>query len=93
MRRNNIIIRHPSISKLHAHFHYGTLVMLRQLSTSASLLLEDVGSANGTSVDNKPLAEGDPVPVDTGSRLAFGDVRCELLDARNLYVTLRSTLL
>jgi len=90
---NDIIIRHHSISKLHAHFLFGTLVKLRHLSPSADLLLADVGSANGTSIDGRRLEPDETDPVYTGNRLVFGDVSCELLDAKALYKKLRAIVL
>jgi hypothetical protein len=91
-RNNDVIIRHHSVSKLHAHFHFGMLAKLRSLSPSAELMLSDAGSSNGTAVDGRRLAEGDVVPVGTGSRIQLGSVQCQLLDAKALYQTLRSIL-
>jgi len=89
---NDIIIRHHTISKLHAHFLFGMLAKLRQLSPSADLFLSDVGSSNGSSIAGRRLGEGEVVPVTSGSRIVFGGVQCQLLDAAELYRTLRSIL-
>lgn len=89
-KNNDIIIRHHTVSKLHAHFLFGMLAKLRQLHPSADLLLSDVGSSNGTSVDGQRLKEGDVVPVSSGNQIKFGDVGCQLLDETQLYRKLRS---
>jgi len=86
---NDIIIRHDSVSKLHAHFHYGTMVRLDQ-SHNATLMLDDVGSANGTRVNDRPLKRDVPRPVYVTDRIAFGEIKCRLMDAAALYHALRS---
>jgi hypothetical protein len=91
-RNNDIIIRHHTVSKLHAHFLFGMLAKLQQMRPLADLMLSDVGSSNGSSVDGRRLEEGDVVPVSSGSRVLFGSVGCQLLDASELYQTLRSIL-
>lgn len=86
---NDIIIRHESVSKLHAHFHFGTLKR-PDLKGSDQLLLSDVGSSNGTFVNGYHLGEGSPATVQTGDRVDFGDVSCEVNDAENIYRVLRT---
>lgn len=36
--------------------------------------VRDLGSRNGTFVDGRPIAAGEPIAIDLGSRLAFGDL-------------------
>ncbi len=86
---NDVIIRHDTVSKLHAHFHYGTMVRLDQ-SHNATLMLDDVGSANGTRVNDRPLSQDVPRPVYVNDRIAFGEIQCRLMDAAALYHALRS---
>lgn len=81
---NDLIIRHESVSKLHAHFHYGTMVRLDE-SHNATLMLDDVGSANGTRVNDKPLKRDMARPVYVNDRIAFGEIKCRLLDAAALF--------
>lgn len=85
---NDVVIRHDSLSKLHAHFHYGTLARLG-LSRTGELLLTDAGSSNGTYVGARRLLEDETEPVASGARLRFGDVQCQLLDSDALYTTLQ----
>ena len=82
---NDLILRHDSVSKLHAHF----LVRAEQRDGSLheELVIADVGSANGTSVNRRTVKEGDhaAVTVTPGDRILFGEVECELLDAAALH--------
>ena len=86
---NDLIVRHASVSKLHAHF-------LVQAENRAGLrfeqlVLADAGSANGTLVNGRTLEEGEDrsVQVNVGDRILFGEVECELLDAATLHRRLR----
>lgn len=86
-KNNDIVFRHDSVSKLHAHFivqatTIGGLVHER-------LMLCDVGSANGSLINGRSLDEDEMVPVSAGDRLLFGEVQCDLLDASTLYPKLR----
>jgi len=81
---NDLIIRHESVSKLHAHFHYGSNVRLDQ-SHDATLMIDDVGSANGTRVNDRALKRDKPKAVHVTDRIAFGEIKCRLLDATGLY--------
>lgn len=82
---NDLVIRHESVSKLHAHF------MVRATDAGEILVIADAGSANGTHVNGRALAEGDDraVTVVPGDRVRFGDVEAMLLDAAGLYHALR----
>lgn len=85
---NDIVIPHLSVSKLHAHFHGGTLVRLSPLH-NAELLLSDAGSVNGTVLGGRRLLSGEAEPVFSGNRILFGEVSCEVLSAAALYTRLR----
>lgn len=78
---NDLILRHPSVSKLHAHFQ----VLLE--GGREELRLSDAGSANGTLSNGRQVGASPDAaaPVAPADRLQFGDVRCELLDAGSLY--------
>ena len=73
-RNCDVVLRFPSVSKLHAQFR-----------TGAVLHLVDVGSVNGTIVNGTPLVARAPQPVKIGDRLQFGTVVVELVDAAGLY--------
>lgn len=84
---NDIVIPHMSVSKVHAHFHGGTLVRLSPLHT-AELLLSDAGSANGTVVGGRRLLTGEAEPIFSGNKILFGEVSCEVLSAAALFTRL-----
>jgi predicted component of type VI protein secretion system len=64
---NTIVIDSPFVSKAHAllQFRNGTYV------------LEDLGSANGTRVNGRPI---DVASIDAGDTIEFGDERLEFVD-------------
>lgn len=86
---NDVVIVHPSVSKLHAHVFVETAADPREPD---QLRLTDVGSRNGTWVDERQLELDEPVSLQTGSRVRLGDVVCTVLDAPALYQTLRTLL-
>jgi hypothetical protein len=77
-RNCDIVIRHPSVSKLHARFRH----------EAEGSLLADAGSQNGTFVDGKRLLPNEAVPVAADSRLLFGSVPARYIDAGGLYTLL-----
>lgn len=86
---NDIVIRHPSISKLHAHF----ISDIRQSQIGHSpmtLRLLDAGSSNGTFLNGERLEPEASRPTGTGDTILFGEVRCELLDAGALHQKIRA---
>lgn len=78
---NDVIVRHPSVSKLHAYFEH---------PDGIPRTLVDVGSANGTVVNGHPALPDVPMEVASGTLLQVGDVECELLDAEQLHETIRA---
>jgi hypothetical protein len=86
---NDLVVRHPSVSKLHAHF---VLESGRGEASggTATLQLADVGSSNGTCKNGHKLPPGELRAVTSGDVLHFGDVRCELWDASALHEQIRS---
>jgi hypothetical protein len=70
------VIRHPSISKLHAH--------IRALD-DGSYVLTDLGSRNGTRIRDHVLAPNKPETLTPNSVVIFGTVAAHALDARTLH--------
>jgi pSer/pThr/pTyr-binding forkhead associated (FHA) protein len=60
---SGIAIEHESISRFHAVLHVGP-----------PHLIEDQGSANGTSVEGVPIAPGQKTPIDLGTVIKVGTV-------------------
>ena len=73
-RNCDVVLRFPSVSKLHAQFR-----------TGAVLHLVDVGSVNGTVVNGTALVPRLPQAAQVGDRLQFGAVAVQLVDAARLY--------
>jgi hypothetical protein len=78
-RNSDIVIRHASVSKLHAHFRSG----------DGGLTLTDVGSHNGTKIQGTPLTPHRPEAVRPGMTLVIGAVTARVLDAKSAYDQLR----
>jgi hypothetical protein len=78
-RNCDIVMRDPSVSKLHAHFRMG----------GAKPELVDIDSQNGTRVNGRPLAPHQPAQVSPGDIVLFGSVACKLVDAAALYDLLK----
>lgn len=72
----DIVLREPSVSKLHAHFLEVTPV---------SAELADSKSSNGTRVNGVVLRPGARKLVEVGDKLMFGAVTLEWMDAESLY--------
>ena len=78
-RNCDLVMRDPSVSKLHAHFRTG----------GPKLELVDIDSQNGTRVNGRALAAHQPAPVANGDTILFGSVAAKLVDAAALYDLLR----
>jgi FHA domain-containing protein len=78
-RNCDLVMRDPSVSKLHAHFRIG----------APALELVDIDSQNGTRINGRPLPPHQPAPVANGDTLLFGSVAAKLMDAAALYDLLR----
>jgi FHA domain len=74
-RNCDVVLREPSVSKLHAHF----------LVRDGAWQLVDRGSANGTMLNGKKLAANKPSPVKAGDEIVLGAVTCVFADAPVLY--------
>lgn len=66
------VINHEQVSRRHFRL---TLVAQR-------VMVEDLGSTNGTSVNGRGLASGDAVPLADGNRLALGDLHLTVRTGR-----------
>ena len=66
------VINHEQVSRRH----------FRLALVSQRVMVEDLSSTNGTSVDGARLAPGDAVPLADGSRLALGDLHLTVRTGR-----------
>jgi hypothetical protein len=78
-RNSDIVIRHSSVSKLHAHFR----------NDPSGLTLTDVGSHNGTKIDGAPMVPHRAEAVRPGMGLVLGAIHARVLDAKSAYDLLR----
>jgi hypothetical protein len=74
----NIVFRAPGMSKLHAEFR----------TLGKTLTVTDLGSRNGTRVNDKLLAPRHAEQVSAHDRIEFSTVRTMLVDARELHTLL-----
>lgn len=65
---STFVINHEQISRQH----------FRLSLTADQIMIEDLGSTNGTRVDGVPLEPGQQMPVSDGSRLGLGDLELTL---------------
>jgi hypothetical protein len=75
-RNCDIVMRDPSVSKLHAHL---------KLGDAGRLDLIDLGSANGTRVNGRVVEANTPEWVAPGDVILFGTVHARLVDADALF--------
>jgi hypothetical protein len=78
-RNCDIVIRHPSISKLHAHI---------RVHEDKSYTIADVGSHNGTRIGDRALFPQVAEPLCPNSLIFFGAVAMRVLDAESLRLEL-----
>lgn len=68
----DIVLLSASVSRCHARLSVGA---------NNTLLIEDLGSTNGTSINGEPITTEQPHPLEPGSTLRLGDlklaVRCD----------------
>jgi hypothetical protein len=79
-RNCDVVLRSPSVSKLHAHFRH---------NPDGRLMLVDHGSQNGTRVNGRLLVENQPQPLSIGDSIQFGRLTTTLLDAAHLFDMVR----
>jgi hypothetical protein len=89
---NDIVLTHKSVSKLHAYFTVQSTP--GPGGAIEEMLVYDAESQNGTLANGRraPTEDsGAAAPrVSVGSRVSFGSVSCEILDAASLYRRLRT---
>jgi len=83
------IIRHPSISKLHAHFLTPPGANPNR-DNQYDLRIIDAGSRNGTRHNGLEVSTAAPQVVRPGDRIIIGEVTLEMLDPAALYHKLRA---
>jgi hypothetical protein len=76
-RNCDVVLRFPSISKLHA-----------QILVGEPRMILDLDSANGTKVEGIALLPRTPVPLALGARIELGGIAVSLVDADRLYALL-----
>jgi hypothetical protein len=78
---NDVVLRDPSVSKVHAHFTRSAAGQWRLHAARAS--------SNPTLVDGKSVDPGgEGVPLRSGATLLFGALRCEFIEGAELYYVL-----
>ncbi|XYI03658.1 FHA domain-containing protein [Sorangium sp. So ce1128] len=78
-RNCDIVIRHSSISKLHAHI---------RVHENKSYTIADVGSHNGTRIGDRALSPNVAEPLCPNSVIFLGAVAMRVLDAESLRLEL-----
>jgi hypothetical protein len=81
-RNCDVVLRFPSVSKLHAH-------VLRE---GGAWVVIDESSQNGTAIGRAPLAPGKATPLRSGDAVRFGSVEARVSDAADLHDTLHRML-
>jgi FHA domain len=82
---NDIHVPHPSVSRFHAFF---------RPSDKGGVVVQDAKSSTGITLDDRPVpkpTEGEPLPVPSGSKLRFGAVVAQFVDAAGLLAALRAS--
>jgi len=83
---NDIVIKHPSVSKLHARIDTSAPISAdHELADRSGFWITDTGSKNGTSVNGTKLDKGAPRAIRPGDRLSFGEVVARFCDAGLLH--------
>ncbi|MBN2714620.1 MAG: FHA domain-containing protein [Deltaproteobacteria bacterium] len=82
---NDIVLRYPTISKLHARFEVETTAF----GDPIGYRLIDNNSTGKTAINGVVLTENQAVPVSIGDSILFGNIRCSVTDASLLWESLR----
>jgi hypothetical protein len=84
---NDLGIKHPTVSKLHARVH------VEQIAVGSEVVirhwLTDTDSTIGTVVNKKRLRESTPHLIESGDSISFGNVECVFADAPRLFEELK----
>jgi hypothetical protein len=88
-RNNDLILRHQSVSKLHARIHFDQHGAAGG-APGGSLWLTDMKSTAGTLVNDAALIPSEPCRLGPGDMIRFGQVTCDFLDSAALFRKLQS---
>ena len=83
-RNNDLILRHQSVSKLHARIHLKNEGGIGAADRS-SFWLTDMKSKAGTTINSAFLKPAEPFRLNPGDEIQLGLVTCEFLDSAALY--------
>jgi len=84
---NDLSIKHPTISKLHARIHVEQITAEKEVITRH--WLTDTGSTIGTVVNKERLGNSTPHLIESGDSIGFGGVECVFVDAARLFEELK----
>jgi hypothetical protein len=79
---NDLVIPEYTVSNHHFHFRYDAM----------RILLSDLGSLNGTFVDDRKLAPNEKAPLRDGARVVFGRYQFEFMTASTFLRTVSDLL-
>lgn len=77
----DVVIRLPSVSKLHAYI---------LVNGPKSFILRDNGASNSTFVNGRKLDPRGTLPLQVGDEISLGSIELEFADAERLYKILRT---
>ncbi len=80
-RNCDVSFRHPSVSKLHAHFR----------TEGGRLTVTDLRSKNGTWINGKVLSADQPIDVRAHDRVRFGAVEALVVEGAEIFELLASS--
>jgi len=83
-RNNDLVLRHQSVSKLHARIQIQS-EGAAGAGARSRFLLTDMKSTAGTTINSAFLKPSEPFPLDPGDEIGLGMVTCEFLDSAALY--------
>lgn len=86
---NDVILRHGSVSKLHARIHVGDGLNSNGTADS-EYWLTDVKSTHGTKINGNRIEPSKAERLKSGDFTHFGQLGCTFLDAAGLYHRLRA---
>lgn len=66
---NDLVLRFPSVSRVHAKIE----------RLGESLLITDLGSANGTFIKGERIEQGESVPISNGEAIILADINVEVV--------------
>jgi len=83
-RNNDLILRHQSVSKLHARIHLENEGVAGAADRSR-FWMTDMKSTAGTTINSAFLKPSEPFPLNPGDEIRLGLVTCEFLDSAALH--------